>query len=271
MTPQEYLLELGYTAEDATTLLADEKFAKPITAALGRYEEASTLSKQAQEQKQALDKWWKEEAQPALLNADGGSAAAKAEAARYRTYMQEFVDKGYPVSDEIKNSLKGTVTPVNPTPANPVPQFDPQKFQSQIGNETADAMVHLYDLGEEYRELYGGRMPNSAALLAEARQANKPLTEYVRTKFNFEGKRTEIADKKIQDRIAAAQKETEERVRAEEAAKRNPNLAPAITSRSAEIKAALGDKKDSWKTKVGRNEAKADRLVQFRQVASKIA
>jgi hypothetical protein len=269
-TVQEYLIELGYSAEDAAQLAADEKVSKPIAAALAVRDEGVQARTQAQQQKAELDKWWKETAQPAILNADGGSAAAKAEAARLKAYMQTFVDQGYPVSEEIKTALKGdhTVTPATPAPAN---SFDPKKFQEDFSNDTARAMTKIYDLAEEYRELYGERMPNASGLLEEARSSNKPLTDYVRSKFNFDGKRAEISEKKIQDRIAAAVKEKEDALNAKAAERHNPMLAPAISSRAAQVREQFKDKADSWKTKVGRNEAKAERLIEFRNIATKTA
>jgi len=270
MTVQEYLIELGYSADDANQLAADEKVSKPIAAALTRYDEGTQARTQAQTQKAELDKWWKETAQPAILNADGGSAAAKAEAAMLKTYMQTFLDQGYPVSEEIKSALKGEPS-VTPTPTPKSNDFDPAKFQQTFSQDTADAMTRIYDLAEEYRELYGERLPNANSLLAEARQANKPLTDYVKSKFNFEGKRQEIGEQKIKARIDAAVKEKEEQMAAKLAERSNPSLAPAISSRSAQLREQFKDKPDSWKTKVGRNEAKAERLVEFRQVAQKTA
>lgn len=262
-----YLKELGYSDADAQTMAADEKISKPIASALSARDEGFAARTQAEAQKAELNKWWKETAQPAILNADGGSASAKAEAARLKAYMQTFVDQGYPVSDEIKSALKGdTVNPV--TPSNPAaPNFDPKKFQEDFSNDTARAMTKIYDLAEEYRELYGERLPNASGLFEEARTSNRPLTDYVRSKFNFDGKRAEIGEKKIQDRITAAVQQAESKAAAKAAEYRNPNLAPAISSRAAQVREQFKDKADSWKTKQGRTEAKAERLIEFRNVA----
>lgn len=267
----EYLKELGYSDEDANQLASDPKVSKPIEQALAVRDEGLQYKTQAEQQKAELDKWWKETAQPAILNADGGSAAAKAEAARYKAYMQTFIDQGYPVSDDIKNDLKGQTPVATTTPANTTPSFDPDKYQRQLANDTADNMVRVYALGEEYRELFGGRLPDPEGLLNEARQNNKPLREYVYSKFNFEGKKQEIAEKKIQDRIAAAVKEKEDALNAKMAERHNPLLAPAISSRAAQVREQFKDAADSWKTKVGRTEAKAERILKFRDVAQKTA
>lgn len=260
MDVKSYLIELGYSEEDANTFASDEKMSKAITKAVDTYEEAQKLHTTTKQQKDELDKWWKETAQPAILNADSGGAAAKAEAAQYKTYIKSLKEQGYPVPDEwMKDGAP--VTPATPPPA--APTFDPQKS----AYEMAQATARLYDLGEEYRELYGTSLPGAASLLDEARGANKPLTDYVRSKFNFDQKRTELAAKKEADRVAAITKDITEKLEAKYAERANPNLAPAVVSRAAQVAEANKDHADSWKTKQGRTEAKKDRLIQFRNVA----
>jgi hypothetical protein len=265
MDAKAYLIELGYSAEDATTLASDTKTVKAIEAAANQFEsgkkaqEAAELARtETQTQKNELDKWWKETAQPAILNADGGTAAARAEAARYKEYIKTLKERGYPELDEM---LKETTVTPTVTPNN-APQFDAQK----AAVEMAQATARLYDLGSEYQELYGSPLPGAYNLLEEARTNGKPLTDYVRNKFNFDAKRTEISTKKESDRVAAITKDITERLEADYAKKANPMLAPAITSRAAAVVEAAGENKDSWKTKQGRNEAKKDRLLQFRNV-----
>jgi len=265
MDVKAYLLELGYSEEDATTLSSDTKMAKAITTAAQKYEEANTLAQQTTQQKTELEKWWKETAQPAILNADGGSAAAKAEAARYKTYIADLKEKGYPVPDDW---TKDPVTPAPaPTPAAAPTYLDPQK----AAMEMAQATARLHDLSVEYQELYGAPLANTYGLLEEARNQNKPLTDYVRSKFNFDQKRTELNAKKESDRVAAITRDIEQKLEAKYAERANPNLAPAVVSRAVQVAEANKEHADSWKTKVGRTEAKRDRLSTFRNVVTKIA
>lgn len=266
MDVKSYLIELGYSDEDAATLAGDSKMAKAFEASAKRYEEAQRVQQETAQQKSELDKWWKETAQPAILNADGGSAAARAEAAQYKTYIQSLKDQGYPVPEDWLKGGQQPVTP-NPTVTPAQPTVDTNKFALDMARSTA----MLHDLSVEYQDLYGTPLSGTAALLDEARQANKPLTDYVRSKFNFDGKRSERAEAKINERIASAVKEAEEKAAAKAAEFRNPLLAPAVTSRAAQVLEANKDHKDSWRTKQGRQEAKASRLVQFRNIAVKTA
>lgn len=258
MDIKAYLLQLGYDEADATTFAADPKMSKAFEASAKQYEEGIAAREEAAKQKSDLDTWWKNTAQPAILNADSAGAQSKADAARYRAYLEDMKSKGYPVNDE----WLGAAPKNDPPPANhsSSPQFDPQKFAI----DQAEAMTMIYDLGNEYADLFGGPLPNAQGLFQEARQANRPLRDYVRSKFNFDGKRQERAEAKINERIEAARKEEREKAEAEAARRNNPLLAPAVTSRAAAVVEAQGDKADSWKTKQGRAEAKRDRLAEFR-------
>ena len=260
---KKYLLDLGYADADATTFAADPKMAKAFEAAAKQYEEGTSAKAAADKQAKELNDWWTKDAQPAILAADGGGAAAKAEAARYKAYVLDLKDKGYPVPDEwVKEGATVPNTPAAPA----VNNFNPQEFA--MGQ--AEAMTMLYDLGTEYQDLYGAPLPNAHGLLQEAKAAKTNLRDHVRSKFNFDGKRSERAEAKITERINAAVKEREAQLAAEAAKHNNPLLAPAVTSRAAAIVEAQGDNKDSWKTKQGRNEAKRDRLEQFRPFGGKI-
>jgi hypothetical protein len=261
-----YLTKQGVSEADQATLIANPAYVKVIEAAIAEGSAAKTAAEQTLQQTQTqraeLEKWWKDTAQPAILEANGGTAQARAEAARYQAYIKSLNDDGYPVPKEWLAASAMPVTPVTPvTPLSTTqPSYDPRKAAYEMANSTA----RLYDLGEEYRELFGTRMPPVESLLAEAQQANKPLTDYVRTKFSFDTKRQEVAAKAESERIAKITKEIEERTEAKYASRTNPHTAPAVVSKAAAVVEANKDHADSWKTRKGRMEAKKDRLSEFR-------
>lgn len=255
MTLAEFIQSTGVSAEDANTFASDAKMSKIFEASQRQYEAGVSAKADADKATADLNKWWKDEAQPAILSADNGGAQSKADAARYRTYLEDMKAKGYPVNDE----WLGVAPKTDPAPA-PANNFNPQEFA--MGQ--AEAMTMLYDLGTEYAELYGSPLPNAHGLLQEAKAARSNLRDHVRSKFNFDGKRQERSEFKITERINAAVKERETQLAAEAAKRNNPLLAPAVISKAASVVEAQGDNKDSWKTKQGRNEAKRDRLEQFR-------
>jgi hypothetical protein len=265
MDVKAYLLELGYSQEDATTLAADDKMSKAITTAASRYEEGKNALSQAEQarsaaetQQRELQEWWSKTAQPAILAADGGTAAARAEAARYQAYIKSLKESGYDIPAE----MLSTTTVPTPAPApNPTNNFDPRQAAIEMARQTA----LMNDLGEEYRELYGTAIPGGiSAILDEAITAGKPLRDHVRAKFNFDGKRQELAAKKEADRVSAITKDIEQRLEAKYAERSNPNLAPAVVSKAAAVAEANKDNADSWKTRDGRREAKMDRLSKYK-------
>jgi hypothetical protein len=262
MDIKKYLLDIGYDEADATTLSADPKMAKAFEASARQYEEGRTAKADAEKQSKELNEWWTRDAQPAILAADGGGAAAKAEAARYKAYVLDLKEKGYPVPEEwVKEG--STVPPVVTAPAN---NFDPKEFA--MGQ--AEAMTMLYDLGTEYQDLYGAPLPNAHGLLQEAKAARSNLRDHVRSKFNFDGKRQERSEAKINERIEAARKDERDKAMADAAKNNHPFLSAPVTSRAAAVVEAQGDNKDSWKTKQGRNEARIARRAEFRPFGAKI-
>jgi hypothetical protein len=265
MDVKSYMIELGYSEEDATTYANDPKLAKIVTAAASRYEEgnqAKTAAEQAAAeaaQKSAdLAKWWKDTAQPAILNADGGTATARAEAAKYQAYIKSLKESGYPVPDEMLATTKAPPAVVPPAHQD---NFDPRQAAIDMARQTA----MVADLDSEYRELFGSSIPGGlSGMLEESLAAGKSLRDHVRAKFNFDGKRQELAAKKETDRVAAITKDLTEKLEAKYASRSNPNLAPAVIAKGVAVAEANKDHADSWKTRDGRREAKIDRLDRFK-------
>lgn len=265
MDIKSYLLELGYTDSEAVEMAADPKTQKALNGAVNRYEEgtrakseAESMRQQTTQQKQELDKWWKDTAQPAILAADGGGAQAKAEAAQYKAYITDLKEKGYPVPDNwVSNPTPAVVAQTMTTPA-----YDPQKAAMEFANAT----TLMFDLDSEYQTLFGERLPNANGLLREAQQNGKPLTDYVRSKFNFDSKKQEMNTKRETDRVERITKDITEKLEAKYAERSNPNLAPAVVSKAAQVVERQGEHAESWRTKKTRHEAKKDRLIEFRNV-----
>ena len=63
MDPRAYLTELGYSAEDISAMLSDEKQAKLITAAAKSYSEGRTLKQQAEAEKAETATFWEQKTQ----------------------------------------------------------------------------------------------------------------------------------------------------------------------------------------------------------------
>lgn len=95
------------------------------------------------------------------------------------------------------------------------PPFDTSKFVTRdnvaaAARESALVEGTLLDLAEEYRELFGTRIPGGGAkLVEEALQAGKTVREYFNTKFKIEEVRAKKGEEAIENRI---KEETDKRV-----------------------------------------------------------
>ena len=268
-----YLAEQGLTAEEITTLVGNEKAAKAMTTALAKYDEGVGLATKAQTDldaanaaKTEAENFWEQKVTPALAGVDKKVATANSEAARYKAYLQSLKDQGYDVPADLLTA------PANPNP-NPNPNPTPGNFLSRddFNKEmqgTGLTLVSLMSLTNEYQDLYGTPYLTGEQDFAEAQQARKPMREYVKAKYKFDDKRKEkqtASEKTRIDALVAEQVKTKE---AELQAKYGSNAetrAP-LASKFDKIE-KIAERKDSWKTQKGRDEARKGRLAKFENVS----
>lgn len=208
MTIQEFLAEQGLTAEEIAAITGNEKQSKAMTAALEKYTEGLTkhtegtaaLTRAEQDKKEALDLYNKsaKEVTDALAAQDAiKNSAAKAEAERARVvaYMKGLKDRGYDVPDEY---IGVTPTVVESKPED---KFLTRDEWDKKTRAIAPDLVTLTSLSNEYQYLTGQPYIGINDDFLEAQKANKPLSEYVRTKYDFAGKRTAMQQKADQERL----------------------------------------------------------------------
>ena len=101
MDPRAYLTELGYTAEDISAMLADEKQAKLITHAAKSYSEGRTLKTQAEAEKAETATFWEQKTRELQGSVNRLTAAEKrasdvtGRAAKVATRQIELANMGY--------------------------------------------------------------------------------------------------------------------------------------------------------------------------------
>lgn len=265
MDPRAYLTELGYTAEDIAAMLADEKQAKLITAAAKSYGEGKSASAAAAAEKAETAKFWEEKTQELqgsvnrLTAAERRAATAEAAAAQRTAYLKSLKDQGYDVPDEMV-----AASPHTPEPPKP---FTREDFERGM-RSTAPDLVSLTALSNEYYDLFGSPYVAVEEDFRAAQQAGKPLREFARSKYNFDGKKQEkaaAADQKRIDAIVAEQLKTKE---AELAAKygSNSNLSTPMPSKFDKLAKQPGFKEDSWKSASGRAANRSERMKRFENV-----
>lgn len=273
MTISEYLAAQGLTPEEIAAVVGNEKTAKAMTAALSRYEEGSAAIARAEAEKNETATYWEQKTKELegsvtrLTTAEKRAAEASAEAARTKAYLKSLADQGYDVPKEMYDGAP------NPNP-NPSRDDNSGRYLTREDLEkgvraTAPDLVSLTALSNEYYALYGKPYVEVEQDFQEAQRAGKPLREFARSKYNFEGKRTELAqaaDQKRIDEIVAEKMKTRE---AELATKygSNPDLRTPLPSKFDRLAKREGFKNDSWKSQEGRESNRATRLKQFENIS----
>ena len=267
MDPKAYLAELGYSNEDITAMLADEKQSKLIAHAAKSYSEGRTLKQQAEAEKAETATFWEQKTQELqgsvnrLTKAEQRAALAESEAARLRAYNQSLADTGlYEIPKEVLELR---------TPETPKREPITREEMEQGFRKTAPDLVSLTALSNEYRHLYGEDYVAIEDDYRAAQAAGKPLRDYARTKYGFEAKKAEKLQAADQARI---DKIVQERVTAEKATwasanGSNPETRSPLPSKFDKLQKQPGFKSDSWKSQEGRAANRAERLKRFENVS----
>lgn len=268
MTVQEYLASLKYTPEQITSIMASPDTVKALEASAARYDEGTQALSKAQKESADTQTFWEQKTTELqgtvdrVKTAEAARAKADSEAARYAAYLKSLKDQGYDVPDELV-----AAAPANPNPANPNP--DDSRYASRDdmkkGFDTvAPTLIQLQALSNEYQSLYGQPYLTGEADWEEAKRANKPFRDFVRTKHGFETKRAEAAAAKVAEREAAVRKEERDKVLAEEAAKRHSETGAPLPSVNARLERVVpASARDSWKSPEGRIQNREARREKF--------
>ncbi len=265
MDPKAYLAELGYSNEDITAMLADEKQSKLIAHAAKSYSEGRTLKQQAEAEKAETATFWEQKTQELqgsvnrLTSAERRAAEAEGIAAQRTAYLKSLKDQGYDVPD----TMLGTSHIAEP------PKPLTREEMEQGFRKTAPDLVSLTALSNEYYHLFGEPYIAVEDDFKAAQAAGKPLRDYARTKYGFEAKKAEKLQAADQARI---DKIVQERVTAEKATwaaanGSNPETRSPLPSRFDKLQKQPGFKSDSWKSQEGRAANRAERLKRFENVS----
>jgi hypothetical protein len=230
----------GFTDADLAAvapLLEDAKFASVLDEELGRLS-SENASYKTENEKWAT--WHQTEGKAALELYEKDAVDAKADAASLRERLRLAEEAGFAPrrTEPATPAAPASTEAFDPKKHNLVTREDVNNFAEMEGR----AIAMSADLIEEYRYLTGGKsiidytattsngrtLKGMSALRQEAMAAKQPLDQYVAKKFDFEGKRTAIAD--------AQKKAAEDAIRADERAKTiqqygQPGAAPMMPSR----------------------------------------
>ena len=266
MTINDFLAEQGLTAEEIAVVVGNPSQSKAMSAALQRYEDGLLAKTQADAEKAETAKFWEGKTQELqngvsrLTAAEKRAAQAEASAAQRTAYLKSLKDQGYDVPDEMIGAPSHALEP---------PKYVTQEdFQKGV-RATAPDLVSLTALSNEYYDLFGSPYVAVEDDFRAAQSAGKSLREFARSKYNFDGKRTEKADKADKERIAKIVKEEVEVERAKlvEQYGGNPETRVAMPSKFDKLTNQPGFKSDSWKSVEGRKANREARLKKFDNVS----
>jgi hypothetical protein len=269
MDIREFLAAQGLSGEEIDAVVGNEKQSKAMNAALAKFDEGSSALTRAQAEKQETATYWEEQTQKLqgsvnrLTAAEKRAAESSAEAARTKAYLKSLADQGYDVPKEMYDGAgSGTVTP-------PEPKYMTREDFEKGVRSTAPDLVSLTGLSNEYYSLFGKPYVEVEADFSEAQKAGKSLRDYARSKYNFDGKKQELAtaaDQKRIDEIVSEKMKTREQ---ELAAKygSNPELRSPLPSKFDTLSKTEGFKNDSWKSQEGRDANRQSRLKKFENIS----
>jgi hypothetical protein len=218
--------------------------------------------------------------QPQITRAEEEAARVRMEAAGLREQVQIAKDYGYLTADQQQEADRKQ----RERAALASTEYDPKRHPTfddvtKFAEAEGQAIALASDLAAEYAYLNGGRslfeyeteidgrrMRGMTALREEAKRSRKNLDQFVSEKFNFRGKREEMATKRQQEHDDAIAKAATEKANLEWAQRMgsNPNLRPAIASQQPFIPAKPSDGKQPWERGT-RKENQALRIVRFQQ------
>lgn len=267
MTIQEFLAGQGLSTEEIAAVVGNPAQAKAMSAALKQYEDGqAAVAAAAAEKAETASFWEKKTAEiqtgvTRLTAAEKRAAQAEAAAAQRTAYLKSLKDQGYDVPDDMIGAV--STTPVE-TPK-PLTRED----LDRAARATAPDLVSLTALSNEYYSLFGTPYVAVEDDFRAAQQAGKPLREFARSKYNFEGKRTELAQKADQERIDKIVAEQVKIKEADLAAKygSNPETRVAMPSKFDQLQKQPGFKEDSWKSVEGRKANREARLKKFENIS----
>lgn len=263
-----YLAEQGLNEEEIAAIVGNAKATAAMSAALAKHTEGTEALTRAEAEKADTLKYWTDKTQEIqtgvnrLTAAEKRAATAESDAARIRAYNKSLADQGYDVPKEMYEGGSGTVTPAEP-------KYMTREDFDKAARGTAPDLVSLTALSNEYYSLFGKPYVEVESDYAEAQRAGKGLRDYARSKYNFDGKKTEMAqaaDQKRIDEIVSEKMKTRE---AELVAKygSNPDMRTPMPSKFDKLTKSEGFKSDSWKSRQGRAANREERLKKFENTA----
>lgn len=258
MTIEEVLNAEGYTDEEAKGLIENPKHKGLLTKILQKSEEGTTALLKAQELEQNIRKFNDETVIPYGAKKDAEAAAARAEAAKYQTYLKSLKDSGYDIPEAYLNAAP----PANAEPA----KVEPKYVKAEDLDNQGKAYMSLLSMSEKARDLLGHGLDIEAEYddYGKNRRPNENLRGYVDRKYDLGAKEKARADQKKSEYEEKLRKEGEERYAKANPRSANDELQTLRATKFDKFKTIADERKGSWQTVGGREQATQARMEKYK-------
>lgn len=261
MTIEEILKNEGYTDEEAKTLIDNPKYAGTLKKLVDNAENGQTALLKAQELETSIRKFNDETVIPYGAKKDAEAAQARAEAAKYQTYLKSLKDAGY----EIPDAYLGA-PPEDPTKVVPPGRDDKGRY---VAPEDLDkqgrAYMSLLSTVNRAHKL-GVDLDvdaNYDAMKKDARPG-ETFRDYIDRKYDLTGKEKAKAEEKAAaERKAIADAAIEDYKKANPRSE-NPELRTPAATKFDKFEKLPDEKKNSWQTVAGREAATRARQDKYK-------
>ncbi len=245
--------------DDITALTTKPEYAALLESFIKEAEDGRTAFMKAEEIEKNLKVWNETQVVPYVRGADEKVAKVSAELAATRAHMKALKDAGYDIPDSYLET--SAVTP----PAPKKDDFDPTSFDKKIYDGAMTNMA-LVSLSNRHRKLVGDELDLESEFsdFERNKRPQETLRTYIARKYDHEGLQAKSAQATEQKKLDdyAATKVQEEKAKWAQNNGANPETRNPKSSRFDEI-AAQPERKQLWQTRVGRDQATANRLEKY--------
>lgn len=273
MKLEDILKKRGWADADIAALapmLADQRFRASMEEEYGAVAtERDSLKQKDEAWQRQLDEQW----QPRVAAEERKAQDATRRISELETELKIAREYGY-LSPEAEAKAKAEIDAVKNTGGFNPKDYVSMKDAERLMEAEGRAIAMVSDLNNEYTHLTGGKtlyeyeteidgrtIRGVSALREEAKAKRMNLDRYVAEKFDFQGKRTALTQKRQQEHDDAIRKEAGDKARQELAEQYgNPLMRTAVPSRFASFVPKPVNGKQPWEAPGGKPQLRAERL-----------
>ena len=260
MSIEEVLQAEGYTDEEAKTLIENPKHSALLKKILSQSEEGQTALLKAQELEKSIREFNDNTVIPYGAKKDQEAAQARAEAAKYQTYLKSLKDAGYEIPDAYLSAPPEDPAKVTPKPEGNFVGKDDLDKQGRAYMSLLSTVNRAHKLGvdidvdADYDEMKKSARPGET------------FRDYVDRKYELTKKETDVKAKAEQDKLDAYAKTKVEEWEKAHPRSENSDLRTPAASKFDKFQSLPAEKKNSWQTVAGREEATRARQEKYKSL-----